>query len=203
MPMVKRLPGVARLGGALDLLFPAWCLGCGREGAYVCPICREQFVPVTAPACAVCGRPLPAVDRPCPNCAGLSLATDGIHAPYLFGGLLRRAVHEFKYRNLRGLALFFAGLLYDYLKENDLGGQALVPVPLHRRRLRERGYNQAQLLVKELGRLTGLPVLEDVLVRTKHTAPLARTATVEDRRARVRDVFPPGRGAQPENRLYL
>lgn len=204
MPMVKVQKGVTRLGGAaLDLLFPKWCLGCGREGDYVCPACRGQFTAVTGPVCAVCGRPLPAAGEPCPNCAGLALATDGIRAPYLFGGLLRRAIHEFKYRNLRGLAPFLARLLYDYLKDSDIRGEGIVPVPLHRRRLRERGYNQAGLLAEELGKLTGLPVFDDVLERTKHTAPLARTATVEDRRARVRDVFAARGGRAAEKSVIL
>jgi competence protein ComFC len=192
--MVRVLPAAARLGGAaLDLLFPRWCLGCGREGAYVCPACREQLAAIVPPVCGVCGRPLDG-PGPCPNCAGLALATDGIRAPFLFGGLVRRAVHELKYNNLRGLAPFLAGLLYDYLKENGIRGDVLVPVPLHQRRLRERGYNQAALLAVELGRLTGIPVITDALVRTRHTVPLARTVTVEERRARMKGAFAAGKG---------
>jgi competence protein ComFC len=183
------LPAVTGLKrAALDLLFPKWCLGCGREGNYLCPACREQLTAIVPPACAICGRPL-AGGGPCPNCAGLALATDGIRAPFLFGGLIRRAVHEFKYNNLRGLAPVLASFLNDYVRENGIQADVLVPVPLHQRRLRERGYNQAALLARELGRLTGGPVMNDVLVRTRHTAPLARTADVEDRRARVRHAF--------------
>ncbi len=187
--MGKVLPAVTGLTkAALDLLFPKWCLGCGREGDYLCRACREQLSAVAPPICEVCGRPLPGPGA-CPNCAGLTLATDGIRAPFLFGGLVRRAVHEFKYNNLRGLAPVLAGFLHDCLKQNGLHGDILVPVPLHRRRLRERGYNQAGLLARELGRLTGLPVVDDILVRKGYTVPLARTAGVEERRDRVRDAF--------------
>ena len=177
----------------LDLLFPRWCLGCGREGTYLCPACREQLAPVTAPFCGVCGRPRHGAG-PCDNCADRELATDGIRAPFLFGGLVRRAVHELKYRNLRGLAPVLAGFLDDYVRANGIEGDVLVPVPLHPRRLRQRGYNQSELLARELGKLAGMPVLSGTLVRTRHTAPLARTATVEERRERVRDVFAAGGG---------
>jgi competence protein ComFC len=200
--MVNVLPAVTGLTrAALDLLFPTWCLGCGREGAYLCPACREQLTAVTAPVCDVCGRPLSGPGA-CPNCAGLSLATDGIRAPFLFGGLVRRAIHEFKYNNLRGLAPVLAGFLRDFMTANGLRGDVLVPVPLHPRRLRERGYNQAALLARELGRSSGLPVAADALRRTSHTVPLARTATVEERRARVKEAFA-ARGGQVEGKSVI
>lgn len=68
-------------------------------------------------------------------------------------------------------------------------GEALVPVPMHPRRLRERGYNQSRLLARELGNLTKLPVFEDCLIRVKEAQPQARTASVEGRRKNVADAF--------------
>ena len=73
---------------------------------------------------------------------------------------MRQAIHQLKYRNLRALATLLAQLLNDYLITNPVLGEVLVPVPLHRKRLRERGYNQSSLLAKELGKLTNLPVHE-------------------------------------------
>jgi len=80
-------------------------------------------------------------------------------------------------------------LLRDYLATNPLPGEVLVPVPLHPRRLRERGYNQSRLLAKELGSLTNLPVIDDCLLRRHHALPQARTATVDERRRNVADTF--------------
>jgi ComF family protein len=68
-------------------------------------------------------------------------------------------------------------------------GEVLVPVPLHRKRLRERGYNQSCLLSEELGKLSGLPVVSDCLVRQKNSPPQAKTSTVEERRDNVVGVF--------------
>ncbi|GAI53812.1 unnamed protein product [marine sediment metagenome] len=68
-------------------------------------------------------------------------------------------------------------------------GEVLVPVPLHQKRLRERGYNQSRLLAQELGKLINLPVVDNCLVRKKHAPPQARSLTVDERRSNVADAF--------------
>ena len=114
---------------------------------------------------------------------------DGIRSPFRFEGTIREAVHQLKYQNLRALAVPLAGMLQDYLSANPLEFDAIVPVPLHRKRMRERGYNQAQLLARELGKLIEIPVRDDVLTRLKHTPPQARTATVDERKHNIADAF--------------
>jgi ComF family protein len=102
---------------------------------------------------------------------------------------MRQAIHQLKYRNLRTLAVPLAQLLRDYLVSNPVPGDVLVPVPLHRKRLRERGYNQSCLLARELGKLISLPVVDDCLVRQRHAPPQARTTTVEERLSNVVGAF--------------
>jgi len=102
---------------------------------------------------------------------------------------MRQAVHQLKYRNLRALAPPLGQLLNDYLMTNPVPGEVLVPVPLHRKRLRERGYNQSGLLARELGKLTDLPVVDDCLIRQRFALPQARTATVEERQSNVTEAF--------------
>ncbi len=94
-----------------------------------------------------------------------------------------------KYRDIRALAAPLAQLLFEYLSTHDVPGEVLVPVPLHPRRLRERGYNQSGLLARELGRLSGMTVLRDCLVRRRYAPPQAGTSTVEERRRNVTGVF--------------
>jgi ComF family protein len=77
----------------------------------------------------------------------------------------------------------------DYLITNPVPGEVLVAVPLHQKRLRERGYNQSYLLARELGRLAALPVVDDCLVRQRHTSPQARTSNIEERRSNVVNAF--------------
>jgi len=106
-----------------------------------------------------------------------------------FDGVVRQAIYQLKYKNLRALAAPLARLLNDYLITNPVPGEILVPVPLHRQRLRERGYNQSSLLVRELAKLTSLPVVDDCLIRERHAPPQARTATVGERQSNVADAF--------------
>ena len=82
-----------------------------------------------------------------------------------------------------------ARLLQDYLTANPMPGEVLAPVPLHRKRLRERGYNQSSLLAKELGKLTGLPIVDDCLIRQRYAPPQARTSTVAERQSNVANAF--------------
>jgi len=183
------LPRFSKIRGmALDLLFPRWCVGCGKEGDFICPSCLKSLSRVMPPLCPKCGLPQSSATL-CAGCVGWQAEIDGIRAPFRFDGVMRQAVHELKYRNLRALAGLLAQLLDDYLVDNPLPGEVLVPVPLHPKRLRERGYNQSYLLAKELGKLAGLPVVVDYLVRERHTSPQARTSTVGERRGNVADAF--------------
>jgi competence protein ComFC len=181
-------PLVSLKKAALDLFFPRWCVGCGREGGYICDDCRRSLTFILPPVCPRCGRPLDAGDE-CRGCVSLPAEIDGIRAPFVFNGVIRRAIHELKYRNLRSLAPSLARLLYDYLVAIPLPGDVLVPVPLHRKRLRERGYNQSGLVAVELGRLTGVPVVTDCLVRRDYTPPQARSAGVDERHENVAGAF--------------
>ena len=183
------LPRLTKIRGmALDLLFPRWCVGCGREGGFICPVCLKSLPRVIPPLCPRCGLPQSSANLS-PSCLGWSAEIDGIRAPFRFEGVIRQAIHELKYRNLRALAGLLARLLNDYLLENPLPAQVLVPVPLHPKRLRERGYNQSYLLAKELGKLARLPVVDDCLVRERHSLPQARTSSVGERRGNVADAF--------------
>jgi ComF family protein len=103
--------------------------------------------------------------------------------------LIRQAVHELKYRNLRALVPLLAEFLYDFLLANPMPAEVLVPVPIHRKRWRERGYNQSALLAHELGRLSGLPVMENCLVRQNHAPPQAKSANVSERYKNVAGAF--------------
>jgi len=173
---------------ALDLLFPPWCINCGREGNYICDSCRQLLSVITPPVCPRCGRPQ-AQGVLCPGCADWQAEIDGIRSPFLFDGVIRQAIHELKYRNLRALAPSLAGFLYGFILENPMPADVLVPVPIHRKRWRERGYNQSALLACELGKLSGLPVIENCLVRHRYAAPQARSASVIERQKNVTDAF--------------
>jgi len=183
------LPQLTRLGRtALNLLFPLWCLGCGKEGNIICSSCRDKLPEITPPICPRCG--IPQADGiPCSTCLSWQHEIDDIRARFRFEAVIRRAIHELKYKNLRAAARPLAELLGEYLIANPVPAEVLVPVPLHPKRMRERGYNQSELLCRELGNLSGLPVVADCLVRKRHTSPQARTATASQRRSNVAAAF--------------
>ena len=183
------LPPVAKLKGlALDFLFPQWCVGCGKEGDFICSTCRRSLPRIMPPLCPKCGKPQPSGIL-CPSCVSWQAEIDGIRSPFRFDGAMRQAIHQLKYRNLRALAVPLARLLQDYLITNPVPGEVLVPVPLHQKRLRERGYNQSRLLAQKLGKLIHLPVVDDCLIRQKHAPPQTRSSTVGERRSNVADAF--------------
>lgn len=100
---------------------------------------------------------------------------------------MRQAIHQLKYRNLRAPAQPLAELLHRYLVKNPLPGEVLVP--LHAKRLRERGYNQAKLLAREMSKLSGLPLVDGCLIRKTEAPPQARAETVAERCRNVADAF--------------
>lgn len=183
------LPQATKLRGmALNFLFPQWCLGCGREGSLICPSCCNSLSRITPPLCPKCGQPQ-ASGILCPTCVSWPAKIDGIRSPFRFDGVMRQAIHQLKYRNLRALAVTLSQLLRDYLVANPIPAEVLVPVPLHPKRWRERGYNQSGLLARELGKLTGLAVVDDCLIRQRTAPPQARSASVEERRRNVAEAF--------------
>jgi len=187
--MHKMPPPLLKLRGvALDFLFPQWCVGCGSEGGFLCSNCRKTLPRIVPPVCPRCGRPQ-ADDRLCSVCIDGLVNLDGIRSPFRFENTVRQAVHRLKYDNLRALASPLVELLYDYVVSCPVPGEVIVPVPLHRKRLRERGYNQSGLLARELGRMMGLPVVDDCLTRDRHNPSQARTSSVEERRQNVLGLF--------------
>ena len=104
-------------------------------------------------------------------------------------GAIREAIHAFKYRGVFGAKRELAGMLAAYLDSCPLPGDIIAPVPLHPRRLRERGYNQAALLSRELGKLNGLPVNEALVSRVQDTPQQARTGNRQARQDNVTGSF--------------
>ena len=128
---------------------------------------------VTPPLCPHCGKPQGTADL-CSNCVDHLQSIEGLRSTCLYEGTLREAIHRFKYGNMRALAVPLGDLLVDVWRSVSRGVEVLVPVPLHRRRLRERGYNQSRLLALRLSTSVGVPVVDDALRRIRYTASQTR-----------------------------
>jgi len=140
------------------------------------------------PLCPKCGRPQ-ASGIVCPSCRQRQTEIDGIRSPFRFDEVIRKAIHQLKYHNLKAISPCLAELLAGYLQSNPLPGEIIVPVPLHSQRLKERGYNQSSLLARELGKFINLPVIEDCLIRVKQALPQVRTSNIEQRRKNIANAF--------------
>lgn len=197
--MRERLTQWAR--GALDLLYPPRCAGCGRLGSLFCASCLARVELLRPPLCEHCGRPVSMAGL-CSFCRHASSALDGIRAAALFAEPLRSAIHHFKYENRQALARPLASLLHECWQRQPFPADVLVPVPLHERRLRERGYNQAALLARELGRELSLPVVEEAVRRERETRPQVGL-TAAERRQNVADAFHCSNGALRGCRVLL
>lgn len=120
----------------------------------------------------------------CNRCRTAPLPIERIRSVVYFEGVIRQAMHQFKYKGITALAEPLGGLMAEYLMEHPMPIDVVVPVPLHAARQRDRGYNQAGLLARQLEE----PVDEDTLVRQRATAPQVEL-DAEQRRENVRGAF--------------
>jgi len=191
----------------LAVVFPSACPACGAPVARPTrgPLCEACWAALPRHAATVCrcGVPLAAGDC-CGRCRrGLSAFTTGASlGPY--AGSLRVAIHELKYQGRRRVAGRLAEALLTAAAARALltPGAVLVPVPLHPRRRRERGFNQAELLAQELRRRTRIEIAGAALVRRRQTAPQTGLSAAA-RRANVRGAFAVRRRAQVAGRVVV
>lgn len=160
-----------------DLLFPPRCPLCG-EGlsaqSGLCGACWNTLAIPGEPCCATCQRPFSEaqpVGTLCAPCLAHPPAHDGIAAGTLYNDASRRLVLAFKHGNRIAMAPLLARLIGARLRGVD-ADWLIVPVPLHRWRLWQRGFNQAALLGRELAKQTGAKLVPDALVRRKRTPSL-------------------------------
>lgn len=183
----------------LDLVFPITCLGCGREGSLACPHCLRRVPEPDYQVCPICKTPYQANGATCRQCRQRT-ALDGLFVarPYRFR-LVEELIHALKYRWLQRAAHPLADLLEESLQHHSLPlPDALIPVPLHPRRLRYRGFNQAHLLAEALAtRLTpgvSIPVRGELLERVRFTQPQMKTTSRQERVRNLEQAF----AAKPE-----
>ena len=172
---------------SLDLVFPIQCTGCGRESKILCKACVPGLAQLKSPYCQVCASPNAL--SPCRWCRQSPLSVDGIRAPFLMEGAVREAIFSLKYRGVRAAAPELGRLLAQYMADRTVPGDLIMPVPLHRRRLRARGYNQSALLARELCKLTALPQANNLLTRVKDGPPQVEAASRSQRRTNVDGSF--------------
>ena len=168
------------------LVFPGRCKACGGKlppGArFFCPGCLQEARLIPDPLCTVCGRPYPdgtGGDHPCGACMGERPAFDMARAPLAFEGVVREAIHLYKYRELRALKGYLGGFAEYGSRRWFRGATVAAAVPLHPRRLKARGFNQSLFLAKAASDALGIRLSVGSLARVRHTRPQVTLSPAE------------------------
>jgi competence protein ComFC len=188
------------VNGLKDIIYPKTCLICKQDLAstcvdeLVCVKCWTSIKKNTPPFCRCCGRNLDSkslVNTLCSQCLKNKLHFDRAFAPCTYEGPIKDLIHEFKYRKNDYLAATLSALIIDFIREYDIpvgSVDIIIPVPLHPARLREREFNQAELLAKCIASVFPKIVSKDNLVRLRHTRTQAELQGA-DRLENVKDSF--------------
>lgn len=176
----------------LSLLFPKFCVQCRRRGEYLCTKCFAfiDFLPTLI--CAVCSKP--AIDGIThPGCR-TRYTIDGVFASVAYKGSIKKLLYQYKFSPyLSQLTPFLSELMYEGVIQFEPiikiieKNTALVPIPLTKKKARQRGYNQAELLAQELGKKLQLPI-EKCLIRRSETKPQSELSR-EERRENIKNAF--------------
>ncbi len=169
----------------LDLLFPARCVVCdgivGRQGEAVCEACRDKILYVREPCCLKCGKQLRQAEREyCEDCRRMPHFYRQGTALYDYGSMAD-SIFRFKYKGRMEYAAFYGRDLYEKKKQwlRAIHADALIPVPVHPSRKRARGYNQAELIARELSRHSGIALKTSYVRRVRKTRPLKSLSHAE------------------------
>jgi ComF family protein len=167
----------------VDLIVPPRCGACRRVGSWLCSGCRARIRRLEEPLCRRCGAEVESARQEC-GCRGRLKAVSRLRSAVAYEGPVEVALQRFKYHGWRRLAEPFALLIAERLVVEGLSAHWAVAVPLHRSRLRQRGFNQSELLARELRKRLSLDQPPGDLVRTRPTPPQVG----HDRRWRLENV---------------
>lgn len=169
----------------ITLLFPRRCPVCDEPvkpwHALVCSECTSKLSYIEPPYCLKCGKHIGNSEKEyCADCTAHPHLFDSGRALFSYRSI-SASIARFKYRGRREYAACYASCMADHLGAfiASCKADALVPVPLHKSRLKKRGYNQAQVLAEELSACTGIPVRADLIERTKKTVPMKELSAAE------------------------
>jgi len=173
----------------MDLLFPKFCLGCKKEGTYLCDDCRG-LLDINEFNHCLCDRPTTLSSNSksgkCSKCQNKALSGLYFALPYKESHITKILIHQFKYKPyLKDLAETLSSILIEHFiktgaNTNEIWeNSVLVPVPIHIKKFRERGYNQSEELAEELSKVLKIPVISDYLIKTKSTESQMKLSKIE------------------------
>jgi competence protein ComFC len=177
----------------LDYIFPKRCVICRRQSSYLCSNCFTNISFDAKPLCLICDRPT-FNNLTHPRCQS-KYAIDGCFSALAYNKTVQKLIYSFKYKPyLEDLKIVLSDLFYESIIQNeqlirlmDNGLWIIVPIPLSSIKLRKRGYNQSDILAKELLRRLNIPT-QNILKRTKDTKTQVGLSDI-DRKLNIKGAF--------------
>ena len=191
-----------------NIIYPQSCPICGqlftntrrnkrnKEKTPIHPHCRDKLIPVTPPVCLRCGKPVfDASQEYCMDCSRkMNIAAfDGGASVWVYTKEMMDAIAMYKYQGKKQMGRIFAQEAVKVHGQwiRDIAPDCITCVPLNRKKQRKRGYNQAEVLARHIGRMTGIPVDNRLLRRTRFTEP-QKSLDVRQRMKNLMQAFAPG-----------
>lgn len=181
----------------LELLYPEknTCFICNVydesiNDRYICADCEKKLRKIEPPVCIKCSKPInyDSCNLLCPDCSALDRSFEMSKSPFLYEGKIKDSIYSFKYYNKTYFYKFFGNFLLTFMNNNDYTNfDYIVSVPLHKSKMRTRGYNQSELIAKYLSDKLFIPYA-DALKRTKRTIKQSQQSK-EDRRKNIKGAF--------------
>lgn len=174
------------IGGVVNLLYPPVCPLCNtvlaRKEGYLCRECRPKVSYLSSPVCFKCGKEVDDEEvELCVDCTTHVRSYIRGYPAINYDDLMRKSIGAFKYHNKREYASYFA---YEIIRHRgrelaDIEPDALIPIPIHKTKLKKRGYNQAEILAEKIGDYIRVPVDSEVIIRNTNTLPQKDLDSVE------------------------
>ena len=177
-----------------DILYPRCCPLCHRvlkdPSRLVCPQCAREIRPVSGPRCFKCGKPVREEEELCPDCRKVPRAFEQGRGIFLYDDRMKDSLMKYKYFGRREYGRFYAKAMCLYAgKELERWKpDIIVPVPLHWKKQRMRGFNQAAFLAEQISKQTGIPADCTLVKKTKKTKSQKKLDAAQ-RRNNLKEAF--------------
>lgn len=179
----------------LDILYPRHCPVCHDvavpRGQKICIGCREKLKPISGPRCFQCSKPLNSQEQEyCGDCQKIEHSFEQGIGIFPYSAVLQESLYRLKYGKRQEYGIFYGEFAAFYAESliRKWRIQKLIPIPLHRKRMEQRGFNQAELIARALGNKLGIPVDTGALERKRSTSP-QKELDPGQRRQNLRDAF--------------
>lgn len=192
----------------LNILFPIRCISCSKHGEWFCEKCFLQIKLPNEHVCGICEKMITPDGRTCQACKKKSSLDGLLTCASYKQDSISRAVHFFKYRFINDLHVPLGNLMVNVMQKTDIPLPNLIlPIPLHKRRLRWRGFNQSFLLAKKISEKllpgTTLQIDENILIRKKYTTPQMSIKDYKHRQQNLSGAFLVLNEKQIRNKIIL